>query len=399
MEFNNTQVLILAGGRGSRIKKLSNKIPKPLIKFENKDLLGLIIRNLTKFNFKEIIILAGYKGQQIKKKYHNKIINFVKIKCVIEKKRMGTWGSVIQNKKIIKNNFILLNGDTFFNFNFTKLKSINFKYDINLILTKNHNYLENKKLTGLFINNKNQVIKKKNSNYINSGMYIIKKKLLKKYKNQNMSIENDVIEKKILKKKIGGTLSNDFLIDIGTKSNLKYAQKFLIKNLRKPAIFLDRDGVINYDSGYVYKFKNFQFKRGVLSGLKYLSKKNLYIFIVTNQAGIAKKKFLEKDFYILHKKLKDYFLKNNIFINDVIYCPFHKESLIKKFRKNSNFRKPGNLMIEKLIRLWPVNRQKSFMIGDQKSDQIAANKSSLYFKYAENQFNKLALKICKKKNI
>ena len=214
-----------------------------------------------------------------------------------------------------------------------------------------------------------------------------------------MSIENDVIEKKILKKEIGGTLSNDFLIDIGTKSNLKYAQKFLIKNLRKPAVFLDRDGVINYDSGYVYKFKNFQFRRGVLSGLKYLSKKNLYIFIVTNQAGIAKKKFLEKDFYILHKKLKDYFLKNNIFINDVIYCPFHKESLIKKFKKNSNFRKPGNLMIEKLIRLWPVNRQKSFMIGDQKSDQIAANKSSLYFKYTENQFNKLVLKICKKKNI
>ena len=56
-------------------------------------------------------------------------------------------------------------------------------------------------------------------------------------------------------------------------------------------------------------------------------------------------------------------------------------------------------MIEKLIRLWPVNRQKSFMIGDQKSDQIAANKSGLYFKYAENQFNKLVLKICKKKNI
>ena len=68
MEFNETQVLILAGGRGSRIKVLSNKMPKPLIKFENKDLLGLIIRNLTKYNFKEIIILAGYKGQQIKKK-------------------------------------------------------------------------------------------------------------------------------------------------------------------------------------------------------------------------------------------------------------------------------------------------------------------------------------------
>ena len=86
MKFNKTQVLILAGGRGSRIKNLTDKIAKPLIKFENKDLLGLIIRNISKYNFKEIIILAGYKGNQIKKLYHNKIINFVKIKCVIEKK-------------------------------------------------------------------------------------------------------------------------------------------------------------------------------------------------------------------------------------------------------------------------------------------------------------------------
>ena len=128
-------------------------------------------------------------------------------------------------------------------------------------------------------------------------------------------------------------------------------------------------------------------------------KKFIYQNQIQADTRIQKNMLFVKDFYILHKKLKDYFLKNNIFINDVIYCPFHKESLIKKFRKNSNFRKPGNLMIEKLIRLWPVNRQKSFMIGDQKSDQIAANKSSLYFKYAENQFNKLALKICKKKNI
>ena len=145
MKFNKTQVLILAGGRGSRIKKLSNKIPKPLIKFENKDLLGLIIRNLTKYNFKEIIILAGYKGQQIKKKYHNKLINFVKIKCVIEKKRMCTWGSVIKNQKLIENDFILINGDTFFDYNLRKIKSINFNFDINLFLTKNHNYFDNKK--------------------------------------------------------------------------------------------------------------------------------------------------------------------------------------------------------------------------------------------------------------
>ncbi len=210
-----------------------------------------------------------------------------------------------------------------------------------------------------------------------------------------MSIENEVIKEKMLKKKIGGTLSNGLLVDIGTKSNLAFANKFLMKSLKKPAVFLDRDGVINYDFGYVHKFNNFKFKEGVLPGLKHLSKKEMYIFIVTNQAGIAKKKFLEKDFHLLHKKLKNFFLKNQIIIHDVIYCPYHINALYKKYKKNSKFRKPGNLMIEELFRKWPIDRKHSFMIGDKKSDEIAASKSKLKFFYTEKNFLKLVMKIYK----
>ena len=115
---------------------------------------------------------------------------------------MGTWGSVLKYKKLIKNNFFLFNGDTFFNYNLQKINLINFKFDINLFLTNNHNYFENKKLNGLSITKKSEVIEKKNSNYINSGMYFIKSKILKNYKTKNMSIENDVIKKKFYKKKL-----------------------------------------------------------------------------------------------------------------------------------------------------------------------------------------------------
>lgn len=399
MNFKNTQVFILAGGRGSRINKLTKNLPKPLIKFENKDLLGLIIRNLTKYNFKEIIILAGYKGHKIKKKYHNKIINFVRIKCHVEKKRMGTWGSVILNKKLIKNNFILINGDTFFDYNFNNINLNKLKFEINLIITKNHNYKENNKLAGLKLTRNNTVFKKKNSKYINSGTYFIKHNVLKQYRLKNLSVENDVIDKKIQLNKVGGTISKNFLIDIGTNSNLKYANKFLAKKLKKPAIFLDRDGVINYDYGYVHKFKDFKLKKGVLDGLKYLSKKDIYIFIVTNQAGIAKKKFSEREYFFFQDKIKQFFLKQNIIIHEVVYCPYHKNALIKKFRKNSKFRKPGNLMIEYLFKKWFIKREKSLMIGDKKSDELAAKKSNIRFSYTEKNFKKLIIKILSKNKI
>ena len=71
--------------------------------------------------------------------------------------------------------------------------------------------------------------------------------------------------------------------------------------MKKPAAFLDRDGVINYDYGYVYKLKDFKFRPGVIQGLKLLKKRGFYIFVITNQSGIARGLFKEKDFLKLHK--------------------------------------------------------------------------------------------------
>ena len=103
----------------------------------------------------------------------------------------------------------------------------------------------------------------------------------------------------------------------------------LANSLRKPAVFLDRDGTINYDKGYTYKFSEFRFRPYILRGLKYLTKKKYLIFIVTNQAGIAKNKFKLKDLLKLHKKLLIYFNRRNIVINDIQFCPYHPKAKIK----------------------------------------------------------------------
>ena len=154
----------------------------------------------------------------------------------------------------------------------------------------------------------------------------------------------------------------------------------------KPAAFLDRDGVINHDYGYVGNIRKFKFKPGVIKGLMYLRANKYNIFVVTNQAGIAKKKFTENNFISLHKNLKNILGKNNIYFDDVQYCPYHVDSKIKKFRKNSQYRKPGNLMIEKIKNSWDINLKKSFMIGDKNSDKIAAQKSNIKFYWNSKNF-------------
>lgn len=156
--------------------------------------------------------------------------------------------------------------------------------------------------------------------------------------------------------------------------------------LKKSAAFLDRDGTINYDYGYVYKFSEFKLRPHVLKGLKYLTKNNYLIFIVTNQAGIAKGKFKISDLRKLNKKVINFFNKNGVIINEIQYCPYHPNAIINKYKKKTNLRKPGNLMIKNLKKKWKIDFKKSFMIGDKKSDKLAAIKSKLYFEYVKKNF-------------
>ena len=84
---------------------------------------------------------------------------------------------------------------------------------------------------------------------------------------------------------------------------------------------------------------------------------NYYLFIVTNQAGIGKGFFKEEDFKKLHLYLKEKLAKKNIFFDDIMYSPFHPKARILKFKKKSNLRKPGNLMITKLFQKWLIKKK------------------------------------------
>lgn len=156
--------------------------------------------------------------------------------------------------------------------------------------------------------------------------------------------------------------------------------------MRKPAVFLDRDGVINHDLGYIHDFKNFKVKIGVIKGLRFLSKKKYLIFIVTNQSGIAKGFFTEQNYKNLTKKIIIFFKKKGVKFNKISYCPYHPKAKIKKYRKKTNLRKPGNKMIEDIKKRWRIDLKRSFMIGDRKSDSMAAKKSKLYFEYPKKNF-------------
>ena len=385
-------LVILAGGFGTRIKKYLNGKPKPMIKFDRFDFLDLLIRKICTYDINKVFILAGYKGEKIKKKYHDKKINLVDIECIIEKKPRGTAGCLSQIKKRITDNFIVVNGDTFFDIDYNKVINFNLKNTFSFIsLAKNKNYKTNKKLINL--STKNNKITYSKSNFINGGIYKFKKRIFKYIKKYNCSLENDVLPELIRRKKVSGKKFNNFFLDIGTPSNLFYAKRKLISYLKRPAIFLDRDGTINKDLGYTHQIKDLKFCKGVIDGLQKLQKKKFQLFIITNQAGIGKGFFSLKEFYKFQQFMKSALIKKNIFINDIEFCPYHPNATVKKFKKQTSLRKPGNLMIRRILNRWPVNLSRSAMIGDQKSDYLCAKKSNIKFYYTEKDFMKVVSKI------
>jgi D,D-heptose 1,7-bisphosphate phosphatase len=375
-------LVILAGGQGKRLGSITKKTPKPLLKINGIPFLRHLINYYSRYSFKNIYILAGYKGIQIKDLFHNKKINLIPIKCFIEENKKDTGGALHILKNKIKNNFILINGDSFLEINLEKISKIKLKKSIGLmVLIKNNIYKENKKLSNLKIDKNKFIVNNVKSKLMNSGIYLFKKNILNHIKNKRQSLEEEILPKLIEQKKIKGMLSFNYFIDIGSRKNLKLAKKQFNTKFYKPAIFLDRDGVINKDLDHVFKIKDFKYTKNIFTALKMLS--NYFIFIITNQAGIAKGLYSENDFFKLHTKIKGNLIKKNIYINEVKFCPHHPNGVIKKYTKNCLCRKPGTLMVNEIFNSWNINLKKSLMIGDKISDMLCAKNSNLKFQFVQ----------------
>ena len=136
------------------------------------------------------------------------------------------------------------------------------------------------------------------------------------------------------------------------------------------AVFLDRDGVINEDYGYVHKIEDFKFRDGVFEGCKYLQDKGYKLFIVTNQSGINRGYYTKEDFLHLTEWMKKQFLENNIEIIDVEFCP-HKPD------EGCECRKPNIGMIKNLVKKYDIDLSQSIMIGDKDSDMKLAENAGI----------------------
>lgn len=138
------------------------------------------------------------------------------------------------------------------------------------------------------------------------------------------------------------------------------------------ALFLDRDGVVNIEKNYLYKTEDFEFIDGVFETCREFQERGYLIFIVTNQAGIARGIYTEKDFNELTKWMLDKFVSKRVVVSKVYYCPHHPD-----FTGDCACRKPEPGMLLRASQDYDIDLSSSIFVGDKKSDMVAAKKSGI----------------------
>ncbi len=136
----------------------------------------------------------------------------------------------------------------------------------------------------------------------------------------------------------------------------------------KPAVFLDRDGVINQECEYVHRIDDFHFIDGVFDACRKLSQAGFRLIVITNQAGIARGYYTEDDFHHLTGWMLDQFRQHDVEIDDVYYCPHHPVHGIGSYRRACDCRKPGPGMILRAAGEHSLDLSKSLLVGDKISD-------------------------------
>jgi len=367
------QAVILAGGRGTRLRPITNSIPKPMIMFHGKPFLEYLIIQLKEQGIKKVLLLLGYLPDVIMNYFKDGRQYGIHIEYHISDVDNDTGKRLFIAKHKIDSYFFLLYCDNYIPVNLKKMWKQFHCLDVIGQLTI-YNNKDLYSTDNVFVNNshlieiydKTRTIKQLNG--VDIGYAIFCKEVFHFLPDKNINFEAHVYSELVKKNKLAAFTTDHRYYSVSNHDRLHLTEQFLND---KKVIFLDRDGVLNRKrpkATYVTKWNEFIWIDGAKKALQMLSMSKFTIIIITNQAGIARGIMTVEDLDNIHNAMKNELALSGIQISAIYYCPHGWDD-------NCECRKPKPGMLYKAQKDFHLDLTKTILIGDDERDMLAGNEA------------------------
>ena len=386
------KVVIMAGGRGTRISSVASDIPKPMIKINGKPVLEHEIVNLREQGFTDIILTVGHLGNIITDYFGDGSKFGVNIEYYIEETPLGNAGALFKIRDKLTDDFLLLNADAVFDIDFRRFVEFHKSHGglVTLFTHPNSHPYD----SGIVIADGNGVVlqwlAKEDDrpdyykNRVNAGLHVISPKVL----DIDISTEKVDLDRQVLKPLAGtGKMyvydSPEYVKDMGTPDRYESVcrdfseGKVKARNLhnKQKAVFLDRDGVINKYVGFLRNIDDFELLDGVSKAIRKINESGYLAIVVTNQPVIARGEVSFADLTEIHNKMETLLGEDGAYLDAIYFCPHHPDKgfdgEIPELKFDCDCRKPKPGMLIKAAKKFNIDLTKSWMVGDSDSDIMA----------------------------
>ena len=253
------QACILVGGKGTRLGEVTRAIPKPLIDIgDGTAFLDLILDHLARQGFTDLLLLAGHLGHLVSERYDGRRFGAARVRILTEPTPQGTAGALLSARNLVAPRFLLLNGDSFFDINLRALAAESHVPDGGALIAlcrarTGSRYGTVDLEAGKIIRFREKMSRTAAPALINAGVYVLTAATIGCVRSLPCSLEDDIFPMLAANRKLAGTVCNGYFLDIGLPETLERGRQELPGLCRRPAVFLDRDGVINKDLGHVHR--------------------------------------------------------------------------------------------------------------------------------------------------